>query len=272
VPLVYSGYSNVAAVLPAESCRHTWCAKVNQNVSSALNVTHDRESSYTFCGVCRNCRIHLEVEIGYTLKTESKPCPKANYPLHHLSHSPPREGTRNDPVAGANAESHTMELAFECSAPGCSAVVRVRYMPPVLSDEHIRLLIDGTLLSRRTREVIDSEPSRYEGHKSPSPGDVLADLRSYLQNSLDHEAPRPIKVDNKRFALRFGTGGQPCSDVLTFLGFQYEVRFSSLLTYHGLPDLSHSPQTTGYPRRANTTTQYLSQSPQTSSSTTSFGR
>jgi ubiquitin carboxyl-terminal hydrolase 25 len=225
VPLYYSGYNNVAALLPADSCRHFWCAKSNQDVLPALDARPGPDSVYKFAGVCRRCRAHVELEINYTVRWEPEPCPNATHPVHHFLHSPWREGVAKDESilgdAGGNAET----FAFECSSPTCSATVFVRLKPPELSEEHIRLLTDRGLLNRRTEEVISSEPTRFEGHKKPNPVDVLSDLRSYLKNSFDGES-RPIKADNKRFTLRFGIDGQACKEVLNFLGFKYEVRFA----------------------------------------------
>lgn len=217
-------------MLPNDSCRHSWCTKHNQQVLPALDVRPTEDSIYTFAGVCRKCRFHLEVEVNYTLRRESDPCPNAAYPLHHLVHSPTRGGFAKNEMIGGKSEATVETFAFECSALTCSAVVLVRYKPPLLSDEHVRLLTDKALLTRRTKEVIDSEPARFEGHKPPTPGDVLSDLRSYLKNSLEHQEPRPIKVDNKRFTLRFGVDGLSCKNVLNFIGFKHEVRrvFSAL--------------------------------------------
>jgi ubiquitin carboxyl-terminal hydrolase 25 len=211
-------------VLPGDSCRHSWCSKDNQQVLPALDARPSEDSIYKFAGVCRRCRIHLEVEVNYTLRGESDPCPNATYPLHHLVHSPVREGVAKNEMISGKSEASIETYAFECSALTCPAVVLVRYTPPLLSDEHVRLLTDKVLLTRRTREVIESDPTRFEGHKPPTPADVLSDLRSYLKNSLEHQEPRPIKVDNKRFTLRFGIDGRSCINVLNFIGFKYEVR------------------------------------------------
>jgi len=73
--------------------------------------------------------------------------------------------------------------------------------------------------------VIDSEPARFEGYKKPTPVDVISDLITYLKNSVDQQESKIIKADNKRFILRFGLDGQACKEMLSFLGFKYEVSF-----------------------------------------------
>jgi ubiquitin carboxyl-terminal hydrolase 25 len=228
VPLFYSGHNNVAALLPQASCRHSWCAKDNQQVLPALDARPSRDSIYKFAGVCRKCRMHVVLEVDYTVNWEPEPCPNSTHPLHHLVHSPRREGiARSEGVVG-RAKDNIGTLAFECSSPTCSAAVFVRLTPPLLSDDHVRLLTDRALLSQRADEVIGLEPARFEGHRKPTAVDVLSDLRSYMKHSLEHKESRPIKVDNKRFTLRFGIDGREAKDVLTFLGFKYEVRFYSL--------------------------------------------
>lgn len=222
-PLFYSGYSDVGSLLPEHSCRHAWCTKDKQAGLPALDARPGPDTVYKFEGVCRECRTHLELEVNYTVRWEAEPCPNSTRPLHHLVHSLWREGVaaRNDVVLG-NAETDIETLAFECSSPTCSAAAFVRLRPPVLSDEHIRLLTDESLLNSRAEEVMGLEPSRFEGHKKPTHVDVLTDLRKYLKDSFENQETKPIKIDNKRFSLRFGMDGQACKDVLKFLGFEYQ--------------------------------------------------
>lgn len=221
-PLFYPGYTNVTPLLPEGSCRHLWCAKENQAVLPALDARPKPDTKYKFAGVCRKCRNHVELEINYGINWESEPCPNATHPLHHLVHSPWREGVTRNGSQLEKSPPYTETFAFQCSSPTCSAAVSVRYKPPVLKDEHVQLLTDTALLSQRTREVIDAEPARFEGHKTPTSAEVLSDLRSYLRNSWEHREPRPIRVDNKRFALRFGQEGQACKEVLDFLNFKHD--------------------------------------------------
>ena len=221
--MFYSGYKNIAAILPEDSCRHAWCSKDKQCDLPALDARPSPDSIYKFAGVCRKCRMHIQLEVDYTVRWESDPCPNSSHPLHHFVHSPWRE-KRNASVLG-NAEPHFETYAFECSSPSCSAVVFVKLRSPVLSDDHVRLLTDRALLNQRAEEVIDSEPARFEGYKKPTPVDVISDLITYLKNSVDQQESKIIKADNKRFILRFGLDGQACKEMLSFLGFKYEVSF-----------------------------------------------
>lgn len=223
IPLYHSGFNNIASLLPEASCHHVWCAKDKQSLLPALDARPDPDSVYKLAGVCRKCRIHVEVEVNYTVRWEPEPCPNSTHPLHHLVHSPWRESVaRNESLLG-NARSNTETFAFECSSSTCSATVFVRLRPPVLSEEHVRLLTERTLLNQRAEEVIASDPTRFEGHKKPTPVEVLSDLRTYMRHSFEHQESRPIKADNKRFTLRFGLDGQACKDLLESLGFRYEV-------------------------------------------------
>lgn len=167
--------------------------------------------------------MHVGLEVNHIMRWGPEPCPTSSHPLHHLVHSRWREGGARDEAGLVNAGSHTEAFAFECSSNTCSVTLLVRFRPPLLSYEHIQILTDKAHLNRRTEEVINSDPARFEGHRKPTPVDVLSDLRSYLKNSFEHQESRPIKADNKRFPLRFGIDGQACKDVLTYLGFKYDV-------------------------------------------------
>lgn len=190
-----------------------------------LEARPSPDSIYVVAAVCRKCRIHVEIEINYAFWWGQEPCPNSTHPLHHFVHSHLREGGATNDTVLANANSNLETFGFECSSPTCSASVFVRFRPPRLSDDHIQILTNKALLSRRTEEVINAEPARFEGHKRPTAVDVLFDLRIYLKNSFEHQESKPIKADNKRFPLRFGMEGQACKDVLKFLGFMYDVCF-----------------------------------------------
>jgi ubiquitin carboxyl-terminal hydrolase 25 len=77
-------------------------------------------------------------------------------------------------------------------------------------------------VTQRAEEVLALEPDRFEGFKIPTAVDVLNDLRSYLKHAFEQRESKPIKLENRRFPLRFGLDGQACKEVLDFLGFKHE--------------------------------------------------
>jgi ubiquitin carboxyl-terminal hydrolase 25/28 len=86
----------------------------------------------------------------------------------------------------------------------------------------VRVLTDQALLKARTEAAFKVGQGRLEGFKYPSPVEVMSDLRKYLQNSWTKDA-RQIRLDNKRFMVRFGPDGEDCKDLLEFVGFTREV-------------------------------------------------
>ena len=85
------------------------------------------------------------------------------------------------------------------------------------------MLLDKDLLAKRTDAAFEIKKGHTEGMKRPLPIDVLVDLRAYFQNAWKREEQTQISADNKRFVVRFGPGGNACSDVLNMLGFELKV-------------------------------------------------
>jgi len=87
----------------------------------------------------------------------------------------------------------------------------------------VHALTDQALLKARTEAAFKVGQGRLEGFKYPSPVEVMSDLRKYLQNSWTTRDSRQIRLDNKRFMVRFGPDGEDCKDLLEFIGFAREV-------------------------------------------------
>jgi hypothetical protein len=79
------------------------------------------------------------------------------------------------------------------------------------------------MLASRTEAAFKVGQGRLEGFKHPSPLEVMSDLRKYLQNAWTSRESSRIRLDNKRFMLRFGPGGEECKELLEFMGFTLEV-------------------------------------------------
>lgn len=67
---------------------------------------------------------------------------------------------------------------------------------------------------------METEPERFEGHAVPSKMQVLTNLRAYISNALNSPDPKMIVGNNKKFLLSLG---EPCAEVLEYLGFTRDV-------------------------------------------------
>ena len=164
--------------------------------------------------------------VDYTTRTGANPCPNASFPLHHLVLSPWRAELAIKNIRAGQPKFEGRVYAFECTSKSCAATVVVFYEHPRISDERVELMTDPALLKARTEQTIQTAPARFEGMKHPAPIDVLVDLRTYLKNVWTSKEIKGIKLDNKRFMLRFGPNGMPCRDLLETLCFTLEVHLS----------------------------------------------
>jgi ubiquitin carboxyl-terminal hydrolase 25 len=79
------------------------------------------------------------------------------------------------------------------------------------------------MLKARTDAAFKVGQGRLEGLKHPSPLEVMSDLRTYIQNAWTSKDSKVIRLDNKRFVVRFGPDGEDCKDLLEFMRFTLEV-------------------------------------------------
>lgn len=149
------------------------------------------------------------------------PCPNTEHPLHHLVHSPWREEAARKEQNLNDPDRKGEVYAFECTSRTCPAVVLVGLEPPRLLPDMVLTLTDPAMLKARTDAAFKVGQGRLEGFKHPSPLEVMSDLRKYIQNAW--KDGKTIRLDNKRFVLRFGPDGEDCKDLLEFMGFTLEV-------------------------------------------------
>lgn len=222
-PLQWARDFTISTILPAGSCLHIFCTKGSQSHLPALDSRPEQSSVYKVAAVCRKCRTHIKVTVDYTARDGMAPCPIAAHPLHHLVHSPRREEVARKEENALNADREGETFAFECTSRTCPATVLIDIEPPRLSPDMVRTLTDQAMLKNRTEAAFKIGQGRLEGVKHPSPLEVMSDLRKYLQNAWTSRDSRPIRLDNKRFMLRFGPDGEECKDLLEFMGFTLEV-------------------------------------------------
>lgn len=214
-------------VLPAlvgkGSCRHKYMTKLDQSQLPAPDRKPERSNSYKVASFCYECRCHLLMIVEFQNGNGERPCPNSQYPLHHFIHHPQSSSRRQNSVDTHRGDRWVDQQRFECSSPYCPAVVTVRIRPPRITAQWKTLLTDEQLVRERAEAVMKLAPDRFEGIAPPLPINVLLNLRSYISNALRNPEVKKIASLNKKFVTCFGDFGQPCRDLLEFLGFTYNV-------------------------------------------------
>lgn len=178
--------------------------------------------------VCAKCRHHLQVVVNYTGGI-TQPSQNLSGHIHHFIYKSGRQRGGVSPVDVTPKGQVAESFHYECSYLSCSTSVSVRVLSPVLTDDWVRLLTDVDLLGARADEAIAAHPERMEGIGRPVPITVLSNLRIYIANSLrDTQHSKSISAINKRFMACFGVEGQPCKELLEFLGFTFKVSIALL--------------------------------------------
>lgn len=222
-PPAFSDAGYIGHALPADSCLHEFCLKKRQSAPPALDERPNSTSVWQAAAICKKCRVHLLLEVDYTAAWQDEPCPTWHNPLHHLVNSSWRRDVALRELRKDVTYNSDQLYVYECSARKCSAVVTVRLSPPNFSEEALHILLDKEQLRQRTVAAFESKKGQTEGMKSPTPLDVLVDLRAYFRNTWVRDGPTAISLDNKRFVVRFGPGGEPCRAVLESIGFELKV-------------------------------------------------
>jgi ubiquitin carboxyl-terminal hydrolase 25/28 len=166
----------------------------------------------------------LELAITYRRESVLQHGPWTGH-LHHLVHLPDWSIVEN-PFQSKDQQMDA--YFFGCSYPTCSAVVSLKLSSPLLTSKWVDLLTDTELLKQRTDEAMAARPERLEGLNRPLPINVLINLRTYIENTLDDKhRSKAISSENKRFMVCFGVGGRPCKELLEFLEFSSRVDISN---------------------------------------------
>ena len=205
--------SIVPIAIAHDSCRHKYMFKPKQSIlPEALS---DASSYYKIASYCQDCRYHLDLVVDFREPQCKRPCPNQSFPLHHLRRLlvPPRSRIAADGQDGH--EEHT----FVCSSPRCSVVVTVSIRPPRLRSQHLSLLLDPEKINERVHSEIDAAPDRFKDATIPSPANVIYTLKRYIDDVLARRESRRVSATNKAFMMSLG---EPCRDLLQYLGFRYE--------------------------------------------------
>ena len=203
------------------SCRHKWSLKSQQTSPPQLEIRPDSSSIYTVAAYCTFCRYHAEIQIDYFNEGPGVvPCPTNEAPLHHFTYMTQASNGRQTLEMEDGSDSWVDVQHFQCSSLSCSARCTTFFRPPRLKSDWVALLVDKSLIKQRAQKVMDDDPGRFEGHAIPSPIVVLANLRAYVVNAMSNPERRRIVGNNKKWLLSLG---EPCADLLRYLGFTREV-------------------------------------------------
>lgn len=222
-PPGFSDAPYIGHLLTDDVCLHEFCLQKRQSVLPALDERPNSASIWQAAAVCQKCRLHLLVAVDYSAAWQDEPCPTWHNPLHHLINSTWRQDVARRELWKDGGYNSDQIYVYECSSKKCSAIVTVKLSPPVFSDQALHLLLDKEALHQRTSAAFESKKGQTEGMRWPTPLDVLQDLRAYFRNTWVRDGPTAISLDNKRFVVRFGPGGEPCRTVLESLGFELKV-------------------------------------------------
>ena len=203
------------------SCRHKWTLdKGCTNLPSASLQSATLPESWVVAH-CINCRSQLGTVLSSSSESGRQPCPTSVYPLHHFLHQPQASESLHAVQDSTQPTSWRDIQEFICTSPTCSAKLQIVFQPPRLIPSWVRLLTDPDIIRDRADRAIASDPERFEGHDAPSGAEVLANLRAYLQNGLKSSERKVIRGINKRWLLSLG---EPCAELLVYLGFEKQVR------------------------------------------------
>ena len=208
-------------VTAKNACQHIWASKPSQSAPQAAGLQSDLSSFDTVAACCIKCRCHLKLKIDCGGEVSGTlPCPSNEAPLHHFLYKHTTScGFRHIKEDG-KPEAWVDERHFQCSNWACTVRLAVWICCPRLTPEYIALLTDPHLIKQRAQTAMETEPERFEGHAVPSKMQVLTNLRAYISNALNSPDPKMIVGNNKKFLLSLG---EPCAEVLEYLGFTRDV-------------------------------------------------
>ena len=220
IPKYEDGQMVVDPTSSSNGCHHTWT--LDHDHTNIPSVSPD-SATPPHCWVvvhCINCRSQLAIVLSFPSKSAKYSCPTSGSPLHHFLHQPLASKSLLAVQDPAPSTGWREVQEFTCTSPTCAVRLQVVFQPPRLIPTWVRLLIDPELIRDRAERAIASDPERFEGHDAPSGAEVLSNLRAYLLNGLKSSDRKVIRGNNKRWLLSLG---EPCAELLTYLGFEKTV-------------------------------------------------
>ncbi|KAB8293208.1 hypothetical protein EYC80_007548 [Monilinia laxa] len=201
-------------------CRHHLCIKDSQTSNLRPHEEPDRTTIYKTAAYCSQCRYHFLITVdfrdwedGQTLCNFKDP----ENPLHHFR-------VLDSKLSKDSKDAYKLVVhQFACTSVTCPVKVEIKVQSPRLSTSMVSLLINRQDILVRGQKEIESDPTRFEGHRPLYPIQVLSNLRTYLQDA-GGETRKQIARRNKKFRLAFGND---CDSLLSYLGFELKLGQSS---------------------------------------------
>lgn len=229
IPPAYDGV-NSFELKSTKTCQHKYVYNRHQSRPPPEIGGDGVGNSYNITSTCLHCCLHLDVSVKYV-----KPRAWQGTHLHHLVYIPNTPAVHNQ---WREYGQMMQTFNFQCTVSTCSAIFTVKTLTPVLTPEHINILVDSKRIKARTTDAFEAYPDRMEGVAVPSSAHVLETLSKYIENALTSSELKKIRAITKRFIICFGIRGGPCKEVLEHCGFTFQVRTSpdnsSTLTPSGI--------------------------------------
>lgn len=212
-------------------CRHYLCTKESQTSTppphekpdtSTLppHQEPDRTTIYKKAAYCSQCRCHFVITVDFRdWKDGQTPCNfnDPENPLHHFR-------VLDSKLSKDSKDAYKLVVhQFACTSATCPVKVEIKIQPPRLSTSMVSLLINRQDILVRGQKEIESDPTRFEGHRPLYPIQVLSNLRTYLHDA-GGQTKKQIARRNKKFRLAFGND---CDSLLSYLGFELKLGESS---------------------------------------------
>ncbi|KAJ5929511.1 Peptidase C19 ubiquitin carboxyl-terminal hydrolase 2 [Penicillium verhagenii] len=218
VPPVYpEDYNGPLEYISGDACLHNYVKKPDQ--THLAQADQPRRQMSKVSAICSKCRRHLQVVVTYNNGMVASGNGLADH-VHHFVYKSGRQRGRwtTEEVMETGQTAETFH--YQCLHYSCSTVVSLRIISPIFDWKFTQLLTDPDVIRERAKAAFASQPERLEGVAAPLPITVLDNLRLYLTNALRHgDRSKPITQGNKRFMVSFGVKGEPCRELLEFLGF-----------------------------------------------------
>ncbi|CAG8029470.1 unnamed protein product [Penicillium salamii] len=222
-PLLYPlGYDGPRSWISPTACRHEYVLKTDQTFLAQAEHRRRPGTSSKVAAICSKCRCHLKLVVNHSNNVQMQSQALKGEHIHHLVY---KSGRQKNGVSMPEM-THRGQIAetyhYQCSYTSCAAMVSLRILSPVLSEEFVHLMTDEDLLQKRAEEAFATYSETMEGMAKPEPINLLDNLRLYITNSLRNpQRSKPIASGNKRFVHVFGVEGAACKDLLEFLEFSY---------------------------------------------------
>lgn len=188
------------------------CDPGSSHILRALPTQSVRDSGLLVC-ICEKCKRTFTIQVEIP---EGRCRPEIER-MHHLVEDEAEQLQATDQLYPV-----IFKAKFKCSATICSLAVHIEVCEPRLAKKWEVELMDRDAVQARLKELVASDPTRYQDLLSPDKLKRLLPayyLQAYLRDALADpppEKPTRVSVRNKFFTVNFADSFQPLLDLLGF--------------------------------------------------------